>query len=88
MGGGITQMYHAKLEGSISPLPIHMLRRSREGERDLQLQHCQLSTFVLFLSGKKKKKKRTKSPFCFVSFFLFANLLFCPELVLLEIPCS
>lgn len=57
-----------------------------EGETDLQPQPRQLSTFLLFLS--REKKKRIKSPFLFCFLFLFSNLLFCPELVLLEIPCS
>lgn len=63
-------MHHAKLQGSISPLPIYTLQRSREGERDLQPQPRQLSAFVLLLSGRKKKKKKNKKPL-FVLFPFF-----------------
>lgn len=40
--------------------------------------------FCAVLSGEKEREKKLKSPFLFCSPFLFANLLFCPELELLK----
>lgn len=40
--------------------------------------------FCAVLSGEKEREKKLKSPFLFCSRFLFANLLFCPELELLK----
>lgn len=85
--GRVRECTSQSFKAASLPCPSTSSREVGEGETDLQLQPRQLSTFSAFLV-KGKKEKRIKSPLLFCFLFLFSNLLFCPELVLLEIPCS
>lgn len=63
LGGGMTRDGTGRVReythkaSTLHPFPIPTFQRNREGESDLQPQPRQLSAFVLFCQGRKRKKK-------------------------------